>query len=130
MCGYGIYRLQPCPRAGSTRSASSAPTERHIPSERSVSPIDPAGHLLEKIPLPKFQLSRSGYIVDMLNSLPELNADQRRALELLSDAGQHGCTGATLLAHGFSIGTLAHLIRDGFASAHREPLMTMGQRQI
>jgi hypothetical protein len=80
--------------------------------------------------LPKSQLIRGGYIADMLNRVPELNADQRRALELVSDAGQHGCTGATLLAHGFGIDMLADVIRYGLASAHREPLMSVGQRQI
>jgi len=80
--------------------------------------------------LPKSQLSRGGYIADMLNRVPEVNADQRRALELLSDAGLNGCTGATLLSHGFSIEMLADLIRDGLATAHREPLMSAGQRQI
>ena len=66
----------------------------------------------------------------MLNRVPELNARQRRALELLSDAGQQGCTGATLLAHGFSIDMLADLVRAGLATAHRKPLMSPGQRQI
>jgi hypothetical protein len=66
----------------------------------------------------------------MLNRVPEVNADQRRALELLSDAGLNGCTGATLLSHGFSIEMLADLIRDGLATTHREPLMSAGQRQI
>jgi len=66
----------------------------------------------------------------MLNRVPEVNADQRRALELLSDAGLNGCTWATLLSHGFSIEMLADLIRDGLATTHREPLMSAGQRQI
>jgi hypothetical protein len=58
-----------------------------------------------------------------------LNADQRRALELLADAAPHGCTGAMLLAHGFNIETLAELVHGGFAAAHRQPLKA-GKRQI
>ena len=36
-----------------------------------------------------------------------LIAEQRRALKILADAGLRGCTGATLLAYGFSIDMLA-----------------------
>jgi len=50
-------------------------------------------------------------------------------LEVLAEAGLRGCTGATLLAHGFSIDRLADLIRDGLATAHREPLKA-GERQF
>jgi hypothetical protein len=59
----------------------------------------------------------------------EVDADQRRALELLSDAGPHGCTGATFLAYGFKVDMLAELIRDGLAAAHRKP-MKAGERRI
>ena len=62
----------------------------------------------------------------MLNR-PKLNADQRRALELL--ALLQGCTGATLLAHGVRIDVLADLARAGFVTAYREPA-NAGQRQI
>ena len=64
----------------------------------------------------------------MLNR-PNVDADQRRALELLSDAGPHGCTGATFLAYGFKVDMLAKLVRDGLVAAYREP-MKAGERQI
>jgi hypothetical protein len=59
----------------------------------------------------------------------QLGAEQRRALKLLADAGQQGCTGATLLGHGFSIGMLADLAWDGLATGHRETV-TVGWRKI
>lgn len=59
----------------------------------------------------------------------EVDADQRRALELLADAGPHGCTGATFLASGFKVGMLAKLVRDGLAAAHRKPVKA-DERQI
>ena len=37
----------------------------------------------------------------------KVSAEQRRALKILADAGLRGCTGATLLAYGFSIDMLA-----------------------
>jgi hypothetical protein len=58
-----------------------------------------------------------------------LSAEQRRALKILAAAGSDGCTGATLLAHGFSVYMLANIIRDGFASAHRETVR-VGKRKI
>jgi hypothetical protein len=64
----------------------------------------------------------------MLNR-PKVNADQRRALELLAVAGLQDCTGATLLAHGVRIDVLTYLVRAGLVSAYREP-MNAGQRQI
>ena len=64
----------------------------------------------------------------MLNR-PKINADQRRALELLAVAGLQDYTGATLLAHGVHIGVLADLVRAGLVTAYREP-MNAGQRQI
>ena len=59
----------------------------------------------------------------------QLGAEQRRALKLLADAGQQGCTGATLLGHGFSIGMLADLVWDGLATGHRETVR-VGWRKI
>ena len=58
-----------------------------------------------------------------------LSREQCRALQVLFDAGLQGCTGAMLLADGFSIDLLADLVREGFATAHREPLKA-GERQI
>jgi hypothetical protein len=58
-----------------------------------------------------------------------LGREQRRALEVLADAGLRGCTGATLLGHGFNIDMIADLVKDGLATAHRET-MRMGRRKI
>jgi hypothetical protein len=58
-----------------------------------------------------------------------LSAERRRALKILVAAGPDGCTGATLLAHGFSVYMLANMVRDGFATAHRET-MRVGKRKI
>jgi hypothetical protein len=60
---------------------------------------------------------------------PKINADQRRALELLAVAGLQDCSGATLLAHGVHIDVLAYLVRAGLVTAYRGPTNT-GQRQI
>jgi SOS response regulatory protein OraA/RecX len=43
-------------------------------------------------------------------------ATRRRALELLSF--RDGCSEAILLAHGFTVGQIAELVRDGLATAH------------
>jgi hypothetical protein len=51
----------------------------------------------------------------------QLSAEQRRALELLSDAGEQGCTGATFLAYGFKVDILAELVGGGLAVVHRQP---------
>jgi hypothetical protein len=64
----------------------------------------------------------------MLNR-PKINADHRRALELLAVAGLQDCTGATLLAQGVRMDVLADLVRAGLVIAYREP-MNASQRQI
>jgi len=43
--------------------------------------------------------------------------DRRRALELLADCPQEGCTEAIMLAHGFTIEQLLELVRAGLATA-------------
>ena len=58
-----------------------------------------------------------------------LGREQRRALEMLADAGLRGCTGATLVGHGFDIDMIADLVKDGLATAHRET-MRIGRRKI
>ncbi len=58
-----------------------------------------------------------------------LTAKQRWALEILAAAGLRGCTGATLLAHGFNVAMLADLVHDGLATARRQT-MRMGMRKI
>src|SRR5262249_3158106 len=41
----------------------------------------------------------------------------------------HGCSGTTLLGHGFRVGMLADLVGDGLATARRETLR-VGKRKI
>jgi hypothetical protein len=55
--------------------------------------------------------------------------EQRRALEILADAGFRGCTGATLLDHGFNMDMIADLVLEGFATANQET-MRVGKRRI
>jgi hypothetical protein len=43
--------------------------------------------------------------------------DRRRALELLADCPQEGCTEAIMLAHGFTIEQLVELVRARLATA-------------
>ena len=64
----------------------------------------------------------------------QLNAGQRRALELLAAAGEQGCTGARLFNHGFTVGMftvgmLADLVLGGLATGHRETVR-VGHRNI
>jgi hypothetical protein len=48
---------------------------------------------------------------------------------MLAAGGPDGCTGATLLSHGFSVNMLANLVHDEFATAHRETVR-VGKRKI
>jgi hypothetical protein len=57
-----------------------------------------------------------------------LAADQREALRMLAGS-PHGCTESILLAHGFAVGMLRDLVRDGLATADRENVVT-GRRRI
>jgi hypothetical protein len=50
----------------------------------------------------------------------KLDAEQRRALNLLADAGPRGSTAAILMAHGFTAEMLAGLVRDGLATVASE----------
>jgi hypothetical protein len=60
---------------------------------------------------------------------PRLTAEQRRALEILAEAGINGVTDATLLAHGFRRAALAVFVRKGLARARRETVMA-GRKAI
>jgi hypothetical protein len=60
---------------------------------------------------------------------PYLSGKQRWVLEILAAAGLRGSTGATLLAHGFSVDMLADLVHEGLATAHRQT-MRVGRRKI
>ena len=59
----------------------------------------------------------------------QLSAEQQRALELLSDAGEHGCTGATFVAYGFKVDILAELVGGELAVVQRQP-QEAGERSI
>ena len=56
-----------------------------------------------------------------------LNAEQRRALELLA-GGPRGYTKALLLADGFTVDMLADLVREGLATAQRETMWAGGRK--
>jgi hypothetical protein len=56
----------------------------------------------------------------MIRALPRkrgLSAEQRHALAMLADAGRNGVTAAIMLANGFKTKMLAHLDREGLATA-------------
>jgi DNA-binding PadR family transcriptional regulator len=54
--------------------------------------------------------------------------DQREALRMLAGS-PGGCTESIVLAHGFGIGTLHDLVRDGLATVERRTVRA-GQRRI
>jgi hypothetical protein len=57
-----------------------------------------------------------------------LPATRRRALESLASCG-HGCTEATLLAHGFfTVEQMPELVRAGLATAITERVVARGRR--
>ena len=58
-----------------------------------------------------------------------LRAEQRRALEMLADAGPYGCAGATLLGYGFRIDMVAALVGDGLGTERRETVK-VGKRKF
>jgi hypothetical protein len=59
-----------------------------------------------------------------------LNADQRRALVLLSEAGPYGYTEHVLIVHGFTKQLLADLVRDGLATRTPETVRAGGGRSV
>ena len=59
----------------------------------------------------------------------DLTGEQRRALDMLAGS-HHGCTEAVLRAHGFSVGLLAGLIRNGLAKAEAEMTQAGGRVRI
>jgi hypothetical protein len=54
------------------------------------------------------------------------DAAEKRALQLLAGA-PHGCTEATLRAHGFTVRQLARIVRAGFATASPEIVKAGGR---
>lgn len=67
--------------------------------------------------------------MSVLHEERQLSAEQRRALKLLAEAGEQGCTGANLFNHGFGVGLFADLVSLGLATAHRETVRA-GYRKI
>jgi hypothetical protein len=59
----------------------------------------------------------------------QLSAEQRRALKLLANAGEQGCTGANLFNQGFSVGMFADLVSLRLATGYRETVR-VGYRTI
>jgi hypothetical protein len=57
----------------------------------------------------------------------KVSPDQKRALQLLADAGLNGCTESIMLAHGFTIGMQAGLVRNGWATAEPERVRAGGR---
>jgi hypothetical protein len=58
--------------------------------------------------------------MSVLHEERQLSTEQRRALKLLADAGERGCTGSNLFNQGFSVGMFADLVAHGLATGHRE----------
>ncbi len=69
------------------------------------------------------------YPISILHEERQFSVEQRRALKLLADAGEQGCTGANLFNHGFSVGMFADLVSHGLATWHRETVRA-GHRKI
>jgi len=63
-----------------------------------------------------------------MRACPRISDDQRRALRVRA-GGLHGCTEASMLAHGFKAELLAALVRDGLAI--KQPgTIRAGRRQL
>jgi hypothetical protein len=57
----------------------------------------------------------------------KVSPDQRRALQLLADAGLSGCTESIMLAHGFKLAMLAELVSNCWAIAEPERVRAGGR---
>ena len=74
----------------------------------------------------------ASYLVAVMDKIP-LSPEWRRALRMLSDAGEIGSTEAVLIAHGFSPEMLTSLVRTGFAimtTAERIRITDVGARAL
>jgi hypothetical protein len=58
---------------------------------------------------------------------PRLNAEQRRALEMLDRSPGSGCTRALWAARGFRFAMLVELVRDGLADVQAETVSAGGR---
>ena len=67
--------------------------------------------------------------MSVLHEERQLSAEHRRALKLLADVDELGCTGANSFNHGFSVGLFADLVSHGLATGHRE-IVRVGYRTI
>jgi hypothetical protein len=63
-----------------------------------------------------------------MSACSRISNDQRRALRVLA-GGPHGCTEASMLAHGFKAELLAALLRDGLATTQPGTIRA-GRRQV
>jgi hypothetical protein len=54
--------------------------------------------------------------------------DRRRALQLLADCPQEGCTQALLVAHGFTVEQMVELVRAGLATATPQRVRAGGHK--
>jgi hypothetical protein len=54
--------------------------------------------------------------------------DRRRALQLLADCPQEGCTQAILVAHGFTVEQMVELVRAGLATATPQRVRAGGHK--
>jgi hypothetical protein len=51
-----------------------------------------------------------------------------RALEVIGNSGHAGCTEALMMAHGFTVGLLAVLLREGLVAATTEHMVAGGRK--
>jgi hypothetical protein len=58
---------------------------------------------------------------------PRLDAEQRRALAMLTTAGRNGTTQALLSAHGFDASMIAGLVSHGLATITAEKVRAGGK---
>jgi hypothetical protein len=68
--------------------------------------------------------------MSVLHEERQLSAEQLRALKLLADAEQQGCTGTTLFGHGFGVGMLSDLVCvwHGLAAGHRVTMRWVAEK--
>ncbi len=60
-------------------------------------------------------------------SVPGLNVEQRRALDMLASAGRNGAPQALLSAHGFDGSLIAELVNQGLAMLMAERVRAGGK---
>jgi hypothetical protein len=106
---------------------------RHLVVLRLRTPCDPASVLdqlnmrpVSKPAVPELRALSHG--TACYGASMAITADQREALRMLAGS-PNGSTESIMLAHGFAIGMLRDLVRNGLATAERRKVRT-GQRLI